>query len=97
MKTYELKFVVDALKEWEKLDKTVREQFKKKLAERLENPRVPSAKLNGDLDNCYKIKLLAFGYRLVYHVDDTVITVTVISVGKRERSAVYAAAVARLK
>ncbi|MEK7891223.1 type II toxin-antitoxin system RelE/ParE family toxin [Burkholderia contaminans] len=97
MKTYKLKFVVDALKEWEKLDKTVREQFKKKLAERLENPRVPSAKLSGDLDDCYKIKLLALGYRLVYRVDDTVVTVTVIAVGKRERSAVYAAAVARLK
>jgi mRNA interferase RelE/StbE len=38
---YELLFHPDALDEWRKLDKTVREQFKKKLAERLQNPHVP--------------------------------------------------------
>ncbi len=96
MKTYELTFLVDALDEWKRLDKTVREQFKKKLAERLKNPHVPSAKLSG-LDSCYKIKLVALGYRLVYQVDDAVVIVTVIAVGKRERSAAYAAAIARLK
>lgn len=42
--TYELAFDRRALKEWQKLGHTIREQFKKKLAERLENPRVPAAK-----------------------------------------------------
>ena len=41
--TYELAFDRRALKEWQKLGHTIREQFKKKLAERLENPRVPAA------------------------------------------------------
>lgn len=36
--TYELAFDRRALKEWQKLGHTIREQFKKKLAERLENP-----------------------------------------------------------
>lgn len=89
--TYELGFVEDALKEWRALDNVVRSQFKKKLAERLENPRVPSAKLVGHPDR-YKIKLRSAGYRLVYEVCDKQLIVVVIAVGKRERHAVYIAA-----
>jgi mRNA interferase RelE/StbE len=92
---YKLQFLESAQKEWSKLDNTVRSQLKRKLAERLENPRVESARLS-TMPDCYKIKLAASGYRLVYQVADRTVTVTVISVGKRERSAVYAAAIARL-
>lgn len=93
--SYELRFKESALKEWRQLNAPVREQFKKKLAERLEQPRVPSAALHGARD-LYKIKLRAAGSRLVYQVDDGIVTVTVIAVGKRERNAVYAAALTRL-
>ncbi len=86
--TYELAFLDEALKEWEKLDANVRQQFKGKLAERIENPRVPSAKLSGNKDR-YKIKLRSVGYRLVYEVKDQEILVVVIAVGKRERNVVY--------
>lgn len=86
--TYKLKFVPSAEKEWKKLGSPIREQFKKKLAERLENPRVPSAQLHGRKDQ-YKIKLKSAGYRLVYLVQDEVITVVVLGVGKREGNAVY--------
>lgn len=96
MKTYNLQFLVSARKEWDNLDNTVRQQFKRKLAERLENPRVESARLS-TMPDCYKIRLAALGYRLVYRVVDSTITVTVVSIGKRERSAAYAAAIARLK
>lgn len=89
--TYELGFLEDSLKEWHKLDNVVRAQFKKKLAERLENPRVASAKLAGHPDR-YKIKLRSIGYRLVYEVKDSQLVVVVVAVGKRERSAVYIAA-----
>jgi len=92
--TYELGFVEDALKEWRKLDASIREQFKKKLGERLENPRVPSAKLSGHPDR-YKIKLRSLGYRLVYEVRDSQLIVVVVAVGKRERNAVYKAAAGR--
>lgn len=87
--TYKLKFVPSAEKEWKKLGNPVREQFKKKLVQRLENPRVPSAQLHGRKDQ-YKIKLRASGYRLVYLVQDETITVMVLGVGKREGSQVYA-------
>ena len=76
------------LKEWHKLGHTVREQFKKKLSERLKNPRVPAARLHGHTDR-YKIKLRASGYRLVYQVIDEKIVLLVIAVGKRESSEVY--------
>ena len=93
---YELAFKPSALKEWGKLGANVREQFKKKLAERLEQPHVPSAALSGAA-NIYKIKLRQVGYRLVYVVEDQTITVTVVAVGKRDRNAVYDAALSRLK
>jgi mRNA interferase RelE/StbE len=94
--TYSLEFKESALKEWQKLDGSIREQFKKKLAERLTKPRVASAKLSG-MDDCYKIKLRNAGYRLVYQVNDKRIVVIVVAVGKRENFAVYRLAEGRLK
>ena len=91
---YELAFLEVSLKEWEKLDRNIKTQFKKKLEERLETPRVQSAKLHGH-DDRYKIKLRSIGYRLVYQVNDEVLTVLVVAVGKRERNAVYKAAESR--
>lgn len=93
--TFKLRFHVLALAEWKKLDGSVREPLKKKLAERLEQPRVPSAALTSMAD-CYKIKLMTVGYRLVYRVEDDVLFVTVLEVGKRERSQVYKVAKDRL-
>ncbi|MDZ7858838.1 type II toxin-antitoxin system RelE/ParE family toxin [Sphaerotilus sp.] len=94
--TYELRFRTSALKEWRKLDGTLQAQFKKKLQERLEQPHVPSSALSG-LPDAYKIKLRQSGYRLVYTVEDAVVTVTVVAVGKREKNAVYDVARARLR
>ena len=93
--TYELEFKKSALKEWKKLGATVQSQFKKKLANILDNPHIENAKLSGG-NELYKIKLRQAGYRLVYEVNDTVITVTVISVGKRDRGKVYKAAMERV-
>lgn len=86
--TYKLEFKKSALKEWKKLGATLQQQFKKKLAERLENPHVPASRLSGG-DNLYKIKLRQSGYRLVYKVEDDVVVVTVLAVGKRARGEVY--------
>ena len=61
--SYSIEFKETALKEWKKLDGGIREQFKKKLAERLDRPRVESSRLSGMAD-CYKIKLKSAGYRL---------------------------------
>lgn len=93
--TYELEFKKSALKEWNKLGDTLREQFKKKLSEVLKKPRIPSAKLTGAND-LYKIKLRQAGYRLVYEVNDKIVTVTVVSVGKRKKGKVYKTAMDRI-
>lgn len=91
---FNLLFKEAALAEWRRLDRSVREQLKKKLAQRLDNPRVPSAKLSGHPDR-YKIKLRSVGYRLVYEVRDAEVVVVVIAVGKRENDAAYIAAAKR--
>lgn len=62
--------------------------MREKMKERLGNPRIPSSKLYGFSD-VYKIKLRSSGYRLVYEVNDSDVTVLVIAVGKREKGKVY--------
>lgn len=92
---YELVFHPKALSEFKKLDRATAEQFKAKLKERLEVPRVPSARISGGPD-LYKIKLRTVGYRLVYQVQDERVLILVLSVGKRERNAAYKAALERV-
>ena len=92
---YKLRFHKLALAEWMSLDNSMREPLKKKLGERLAAPRVPSAALSG-MPDCYRIKLLRVGYRLVYRVDDDVVYVTVIAIGRRDKSKVYDTAKTRL-
>lgn len=92
--SYELAFLDEALKEWRRLDGTTREQFKRKLKERLENPKVPSARLHG-VENRYKIKLRNAGYRLVYEVRERELVVLIVAIGKRERNEVYKTAARR--
>jgi len=91
--SYKLRFHELALAEWNKLDNSIREPLKNKLAERLNNPRVPAA-LAGMRD-CYKIKLSRVGYRLVYRVEDETGFVAVLAVGKRDKLKVYDTAKSR--
>ena len=86
--SYELEFLPGALKEWQKLDNSIKVQFKKKLNQRLENPKVAKDKLRG-YEDVYKIKLRDVGYRLAYQVKDSEIVVLVLVVGKRENNEVY--------
>lgn len=88
---YSLAFKPSALKEWKKLAPAIRDQFKKKLTKRLDEPHVPGDALSG-LQGCYKIKLKSVGYRLVYQVEDSEVLVTVVALGRRERGDVYSKA-----
>jgi mRNA interferase RelE/StbE len=92
---FSLEFNELAFREWKKLDNSVRGQFKKQLQKRLQNPRVASAKLHGNLDNFYKIKLASVGYRLVYEVLDHKLVILIIAVGRRDQSEVYEKAAKR--
>jgi len=93
--TFKLRFHELAWAEWQKLDGSVKAPIKKKLLERLQEPRLPSAALS-NMPDCYKIKLRQAGYRLVYRVDDDTVFVTVIAVGKRDKNWVYETAMTRL-
>ena len=95
MKTYELEFHELALKEWKKLDGSIKSQFLKILTNRLQEPHIPSAKLRGDLNNTYKIKLRDLGYRLVYEVIDQRLVVVVIAIGRRDHDEAYQIAIKR--
>lgn len=91
---YALHFHPEAIKEWNKLDGNIKNQFKKKLAERLHYPHVPGALVRGGA-NIYKIKLRTAGYRLVDRVDDEKVTVLVVSIGRRGQSDTYQNALTR--
>ena len=97
MKTYNLEFHELALKEWKKLDGSIKSQFRNALEKRLKAPHVPSAKLHGELQNTYKIKLRDVGYRLVYEVIDQKLKVMVIAIGRRDHDEAYQIAVKRTK
>ena len=92
---FELKFAREALDEWNRLDKSVREPLKKKLAKRLENPHVPNDRLFGNLAGCYKIKNNKTGHRLIYQVIDDQLVVVVLAVDKRSELKAYSSAAGR--
>ncbi|MFM7874157.1 MAG: type II toxin-antitoxin system RelE family toxin, partial [Actinomycetota bacterium] len=94
---YRLQFDPEALREWNSLDKSIRIQLAKKLESRLEDPKIPTARLSGDLQGLYRIKLASIGYRLVYMVRDLELIVLVLSVGRRDKSEVYREAEKRKK
>ncbi|BAS68400.1 type II toxin-antitoxin system RelE family toxin [Bathymodiolus septemdierum thioautotrophic gill symbiont] len=85
---YKLEFNEQALKEWGKLNSTIKEQFKKKLKQILENPKIPKNRLRG-YENIYKIKLRQSGFRLAYKVIDNRLVVYVVAVGKRDKNKIY--------
>jgi mRNA interferase RelE/StbE len=93
---YKLKFLPEALKEWNQLDGSIKLILRKALKKRLVQPKVPGSELHGDLKDCYKIKLLKHGYRLVYTIEDHNLVVLVLAVDKRENSIAYQSALFRL-
>lgn len=93
--SYEIEFFEEALNEWNRLDSSIREQFKKKLIKLVEEPHRPANRLHG-LEGCYKIKLRSAGVRLVYKVEDGELVILVVAVGKRDKNVVYNVASERL-
>lgn len=74
----------DAEREWARLDPSVRQRFKVKLAkERLLRPCVAKDRLHG-LPDCYKLKITTPQFRLAYHVDNRARVVTLLAVSSRD-------------
>jgi mRNA interferase RelE/StbE len=82
--SYELAIHPDAEKEWAKLDGSVKQRFREKLAkDRLKHPRVAKDALR-ELPDCYKIKITTPQFRLIYHVNDAKRLLTILSVASRD-------------
>ena len=81
--SYSLAIHPAAEKEWHRLDGSIRARFKTKLAERLQQPRIPKDALHG-LPDCYKLKLTTPQYRLVYHVDTNALRLTILAIASRD-------------
>lgn len=94
-KQYRLQFHADALKEWRKLDGSIKKPLKNLIERRLAAPAVAGLALAGALAGCYKIKLRRQGYRLVYTIDEARGTLIVLAVGRRDADAVYGVATQR--
>lgn len=94
---YQLAFEDAALVEWQKLDGSIKEPLRKILKKRLDQPHAVGNELHGELASCYKTKLRAQGYRLVYQVIDQMLIVMGISIGRRDKNAVYENAILRLQ
>jgi mRNA interferase RelE/StbE len=90
-----IRFTDEAIKDWRKLDNSIKSELMKNLQPQLENPALESARLKGVLGNCYKVRASVTGYRLVYRIVDDVLVILVIAVGKREDAEVYKSAVAK--
>jgi mRNA interferase RelE/StbE len=82
--SYELAIHPDAEKEWAKLDGSVKQRFREKLAkDRLKHPRLAKDALR-ELPDCYKIKITTPQFRLIYHVNDAKRLLTILSVASRD-------------
>lgn len=93
---YSIRVHDDFVAELNKLDRTIKQQLRKKLDKVVENPHIPKNRLSGGLHNCYKIKLRKAGVRLVYQVNDDEIYILLLTVGKREDNEVYDTALTRI-
>lgn len=99
MKKWTIKWHKDAVEELEDIDHSVRLRIIKAVLKLENDPMrygVPLGhKLGLDLTGLYKMRI-ADGYRVVYHVMENEVIVTIVTIGKRERYSVYKTASQRI-
>ncbi|WP_374405404.1 type II toxin-antitoxin system RelE/ParE family toxin [Pelagerythrobacter sp.] len=88
MPIYEVEFRPRAARAFEKLGHAEKRQFARKLDERRRNPHVPGDAFRG-IPDAYLLKLRSSGLRLVYQVQDDVLVILVLAVGRRDREEAY--------
>ena len=93
--SWELSFHSKALKEFHKLDNSIKAQFRIRLERLMAHAAGPDSELGGELSGWQKIKLRKHGYRLVYFRDPAQRVIRVIAVGRRDEG-VYQNAIIRL-
>ena len=96
MTIYRIEFARAAAREWQRLDASLKSQLDKKLREIARNPHIASARLKGH-PGAYRIKARSAGYRVIYKVQDNILIVFVVAIGKRERGEVFDTGLRRLQ
>lgn len=94
---YRIMLTRESLKEWNKLDHSIKVLFERKLKNIIHNPVIPKNKLHGNLSSCYKLKLNRIGYRLIYEVREKTVVLVVWAINKRDKSKAYKSASSRLR
>jgi mRNA interferase RelE/StbE len=88
MKLYRLRLEEGVKEAIQRLPGNIRQRVKRTLDDLRRNPKPEIAtELRGELKSHYRIRL--GHWRIVYHVDDEVITVTVLKVGMKEGPEFY--------
>jgi len=93
---HEVIFTKPAGRDLRKLDRQVVNAVIDAIETRALEPHTATDALGGNLKGAFKIKLLHLGIRIVYIVEDNVMRVVVLTIGKRENDAVYQTADIRL-
>jgi len=86
---FNLEFTESASKQFSKLDPNVCKIVAQSISKRLKNPHIASSRLGGHLAGYYKIKLNSIGLRVIYRVEDDIMTVVLVRIGKRQNFEVY--------
>jgi mRNA interferase RelE/StbE len=90
MKLYQLDMDEQVRRDIDRLPGNLRQRVKRILQELRRNPRPPVAEdLHDKLAGHYKIKL--GDWRIVYRIDDDIVTVIVVKVGKKSGPEFYQA------
>ena len=74
-----------ALKDFQKLDGSIKNEFRKLLRKRLQNPVIEKHRLHGDYKGHFKIKLKSSAFRLIYLVVEKELFVIVVEVARRDK------------
>lgn len=87
--TYQVEFTTSAAKQLRNLKKRIQPKLMKNISQRIdalaEDPRPPGVEKLEGYDNYWRVR--AGDYRIVYTVEDEVLTVTVVRI--RDRKEVY--------
>ncbi len=90
---YKIEFIPEALKDFDKLDKSLKIQAKKKIDKLSENPYIGeplSNKAGRDLTGFYKLYFYKKKHRIVYRIiEDKIEVVQIWGIGKRDKSEIY--------
>jgi mRNA interferase RelE/StbE len=100
--SYQIEFIIDAVKDYKELDGSIKKSVNKKLEELSDNPFLGEKlghKFNIDLTGFLKIYVHGKKYRIVYRLisPEKIEIIEIWGIGKREKEEIYKIIGKRLK